>query len=101
MIGETAAPQPQLQPLFRQNSTFIGSAAQQQMQQIHPLARRSSCQPAKAQYEEQSLPQTGLDTSDMKKLTDLAQLISSEQLTNQNPLVASLNAAQQRQILNV
>lgn len=37
----------------------------------------------------------------MKKLADLAQLISSEQLSNQNSLVANLNAAQQRQILNV
>jgi hypothetical protein len=29
MIGEAAAPQPQLQPLFRQNGAFIGSVAQQ------------------------------------------------------------------------
>lgn len=42
-----------------------------------------------------------MDTSDVKKLTDLAQLMNSEQLPNQNALVANLNAAQQRQMLNV
>jgi hypothetical protein len=67
-----------------------------------PLAhRQGSLKQAKTPFEEQVLAQTGLDTSEMKKLTDLAQLISAEQLSNQNQLVANLNAAQQRQMLNV
>lgn len=68
---------------------------------MHPLARQSSCKQTKGPYEEQGLPQMTLDTSDVKKLTDLAQLMNSEQLPNQNALVANLNAAQQRQMLNV
>lgn len=68
---------------------------------MHPLARQNSCKQTKGPYEEQGLPQTTLDTSDVKKLADLAQLMNSEQLPNQNALVANLNAAQQRQMLNV
>lgn len=68
---------------------------------MHPLARQSSCKQTKGPYEEQGLPQMTLDTSDVKKLTDLAQLMNSEQLPNQHSLVANLNAAQQRQMLNV
>ena len=72
------------------------------MQQIHPLShRQNGAKPAKNQFEEQVLAQGGLDPSEMKKLTDLAQLISPEQLQNQNPLMANLNAARQRQIQNV